>query len=153
MTVSYDIFTGAFLAKITEYNFIHMSEPNRQELVDGYMRRACAKFGEVCEYDILNGDHVNRTFDLQKNGVDISTGELDEIVDIVSTGMLVQWFNQYFYKQENLENMLNTSDFSSYSPAELLYRMTNAYEMCKKDFTNAIREYSYRHGDLTCLHL
>lgn len=153
MKVSYDVFTAAFLSKITEYDFIHLSEENRQTLVDGYMKRACAKFSEVCEYDIVNGDDEERTFEFVKNNIDITPGELEEIIDIVSTGMLVQWFTQYFYKQENLENVLNTSDFSSYSPAELLYRMTNAFDVCKTDFIAMVREYSYRHGDLTDLHI
>ena len=113
------------------------------------MRRACARFNEVCQYDIGHGDNDSRVFNLDG----ITDGELDEIVDIVTDGMLEQWFRQHLYKQENLENMLNTSDFTSYSPAELTYRVTNAYKACKKDFTNRIREYSYRHADLTDLHI
>lgn len=153
MTVSYDVFVCAFLSKLTEYDFIRMESDMRRELVDGYLKRACAKFGEVCEYDIVNGDDNTRTFMLEKNGIAIPTSHLDEIVDIVSLGMIVQWFTQQFYNQENMKNMLSTTDYSFYSPSELLYRMTSAYEMCKSDFTNAIREYSYRHGDLTTLHL
>lgn len=153
MVVSYNIFTSVFLSKLTEYDFIRMQEPMRQELVDGYMKRACAKFSEVCEYDIAHGDDDTRTFTLVKNEIDISPSELDEIVDIVSLGMLLQWFTQQYYNQENMKNMLNTTDFSHYSPSELLYRMTSAFEMCKSDFANAMREYSYRHGDLTTLHL
>lgn len=149
MIVSYDRFTEAFLAKITEYNFLRLTEQNRQELIDGYMKRACSRFNEVCRYDITGGNDELREFDFPG----ITNGELDEILDIVSDGMLEQWFRQHMYKQENLENMLNTSDFTSYSPAELTYRITNAYNMCKRDYTNRIREYSYRHADLTDLHL
>ena len=32
----------------------------------------------------------------------------DEIIDIVSDGMLIQWLKPYVYKQELLENVLNT---------------------------------------------
>ena len=52
-----------------------------------------------------------------------------------------------------LENVLNTKDFSTYSPAELLMRVGNAYAKVQKDYTNMIREYSYNHGDLSDLHL
>lgn len=151
MTVSYDTFTEAFLNKITEYKFIRLPQENRQAMVDGYMKRACSQFSEVCKYNIANGgDDYARTFDF---GDVITEDELWEIVDIVSDGMVVQWFYQYFYKQENLENMITTADYSRYSPAELTYRITNAYKLCRKEFTNRIREYSYRHGDLTDLHL
>lgn len=43
MTVSYDVFTQAFLSKVTEFDFCRLPEKNRRELVDGYMKRACAK--------------------------------------------------------------------------------------------------------------
>lgn len=149
MFVSYDVFTAAFLAKITEYKLLKISEENRQELCDGYMKRACAKFAEVCKHDIGNGDDEARGFNLD----DITQGELDEIVDIVSDGMVYQWLAQYMYKQENLENMLTTSDYSAYSPAELTYRITNAYKETERKFIGEVREYSYRHADLTVLHL
>ena len=148
MGVSYNLFTTAFLGKVTEYDFIRLDEHDKNNTVDGYMKRACAKFSEVCKYDLVNGDDALREFPIT-----IPETEIDEIVDIVTEGMLVQWMKPYMYAGENLKNMLNTSDFSSYSPSELLYRVKSAYEMCRKDFTRMIRDYSYRHGDLTDLHL
>ena len=67
--------------------------------------------------------------------------------------MLVQWLKPFVYKQELLENVLNTKDFTTYSPAELLMRVGNAYSKAQKDYTQKIREYSFNHGDLTDLHL
>ena len=148
MVVSYDLFTEAFLSKVTEYNFCKLSEQNRQALVDGYMKRACAQFSEVCK-NVRDLDDANRTITMD----DLTVNELDEIVEIVTEGMLVQWMKPYTYKQENLENMLNTADFSSYSPAELLKRVVDAYKLCKREFVVRSREYSYRHGDITDLHL
>lgn len=148
MNVSYDVFTESFLSKITEYNFINLSEQNRTMIVDGYMKRSCAQFASICKLNIAIGDDNIREFTL-----DIKIDELVELVDIVSEGMLVQWMKPYVYNQEILENMLNTSDFSAYSPAELLHRITTAYNMCKKDFVKMMREYSYIHGDLSDLHI
>ena len=67
--------------------------------------------------------------------------------------MLIQWMKPYVYKQDNLENVLNTRDFTTYSPAELLLRVGNAYAKAQKDYTQMIREYSYNHGDLKDLHI
>lgn len=149
MKIGYDQFTEAFLAKITEYNFLKLEEEDRQAIVDGYMRRAVAKFREVCVYDIADGDGDERAYTLEG----ATQNDADEIIDIVTDGMVLQWLNQYLYKQENLENALNTVDFTHYSPAELTYRITNAHKMCKKNYIAAIREYSFRHGDLTRLHI
>lgn len=149
MSVPYNKFTEAFLSKITEFDLIKMNDYERNSLIDGYMKRAIAAFRKNCKYDLLMAaDDVLREFNIE-----IADEDLDEIIDIVSEGMLVQWMKPYAYRQENLENVLNTRDFSTYSPAELLLRIRNAYESAQKDFTNMVREYSYNHGDLTDLHL
>lgn len=148
MSVSYDVFSGAFLAKVTEYDF-PIRDYDRNQMIDGYMKRAIAEFKNICEYDLsTTGDDKIREFD-----VDVSDGDLDELADIISEGMLVQWMKPYIYKQENLENVLNTRDFSTYSPAELLLRIRDAYNGARRHFTVMMREYSYNHGDLTDLHL
>lgn len=149
MTVKYDAFINAFLSKITEYDFLQLEESDRQAIVLGYLKRSCSQFSKVCKYDIANGDDDAMEYKLDNATED----EVEEILDIVSDGMVYQWLKQYLYKQENLENMLTTADYARYSPAELTYRVTNAYNMCKKDFTARMREYSYRHGDLTDLHI
>lgn len=149
MSVPYDKFTGAFLSKISEYEFVNLRDFERNSIVDSYMKRAIAAFRKICKYDLsTTGDDIIREFD-----VEIDDGDLDEIVDIVSEGMLVQWMKPYTYKQDNLENVLNTKDFTTYSPSELLMRISNAYSAAQKDFTNMMREYSYNHGDLSDLHL
>jgi hypothetical protein len=149
MSVPYDVFTGIFLAKVTEYDFLAMPAVDRTRIIDGYMKRAIASFRKICKYDLTTtADDTLREFD-----VDIDDDDMDEITDIISEGMVVQWLKPYTYRQEILENVLNTKDFTTYSPAELLLRVGNAYQQAKRDFTNMMREYSYVHGDLTELHL
>lgn len=149
MGVPYDSFTGAFLAKITEFELSALAENARQETVDGYMKRAISAFKKICKYDLTTtADDGAREFD-----VEIDADALDEIIDIVSEGMVVQWLKPYVYKQEILENAISTRDFSVYSPAELLLRVGNAYTKAQKDYTQMIREYSYNTGNLTELHL
>lgn len=148
MSVSYDIFTSYFLNKVEEYKFIKLTDADRTMIVDGYMKRACAQFNQICKYDLTTYNDEERII-----VTDIPEEDLDEIADIISEGMLVQWMKPYMYKQENYENMINTTDYSGYSPAELLNRITAAYKMCKRDFSNMMKDYSYNHGDLSELHL
>ena len=148
MVVSYDLFIEYFLDKVKEYDFLDMDDYDRTKLVEGFMKRACAQFNKICKYDIVSCDEESRVF-LEE----IPEEDIDEIADIVSEGMIVQWLKPLMYKQENYENLLNTTDYSGYSPANLLERITEAYNMCKKDYTNKMREYSFSHGDLTGLHL
>lgn len=105
MTVSYDLFTEAFLDKITEYDFVYLDWEDKQAIVDGYMKRACSSFSELCKQDIVNGDDENRVFTFKDS---TTAGEIEEIIDIVTDGMLVQWLRPHLYNQENLRNQLNT---------------------------------------------
>ena len=149
MSVSYDVFTDAFLSKITDFEMFRLDDETRTSTVDGYMKRALSAFSHICSYDF---DQTGND-DLREFSIDIPDGELVEMSDIVSEGMLVQWLKLHTYKQELLENALNTRDFTTYSPAELLLRIGNAYAEAQKNFTQMIREYSYNHGNLTELHL
>jgi hypothetical protein len=149
MSVPYDIFIGEFLEKITEYDFIQFDEEDRTAKVDGYMKRAFSAFRRNCKYDFFTtGDDENRVFD-----VEIADEDLAEIADIVSEGMVVQWLKPYLNKQDILENVMTTSDFKEYSPAELLRRIGSAHKQALKDYKQMIREYSFNHGDLSDLHI
>ena len=148
MGIPYDTFAGALLDKITEYDLMQLEADNSESIVDGYMKRAISKFYRVCKYDLTKYDDELREID-----VDIPEIELYEIVDIVSEGMLEQWMKPYVFRQENLELLLNTKDFSQNSPSELLNRVNSVYKDVRLNYTNMIREYSYEHGDLSVLHL
>lgn len=148
MSVPYDTFTEAFLSKTTEYEFVTLPEKNRQTTVDGYMKRAITHFKKVCRYDLSKKDDETREYD-----VEILDEDIDEIIEIISEGMVVQWLKPYVNHQELLQNVLNTRDFTQYSPAELLMRVGNAYKEAQKNFTQMIREYSYDHGELTELYI
>ena len=137
MSVPYDKFTEAFLAKITEYDFVNMKDFERNNLIDGYMKRAIAAFRHINPYDLSSTADDN----IREFNVDIPAEEIDELVDIISEGMLAQWMKPYTYKQENLEMALNTRDFTTYSPAELLNRISSAYVKVQKDFVSMMREY------------
>lgn len=148
MGVPYDVFTQAFLDKVTEYDF-PIGDYERNGMVDRYMKRAISQFRHICLYDFTTtADDLIREFD-----VDVADDDLDELVEIISEGMTVQWMKPYLNKQDNLQLLLNTRDFTAYSPAEMLNRIKETYMVARKNFINMMKEYSYNHGDLTELHL
>lgn len=149
MSVSYDVFTEAFLDKIKEYDLLELEEYDRTDIVDGYMRRAIAQFRSVCKYDFSStGDADGREF-----RVSVPDEDLDEIADIVSEGMVAQWLKPYINQQDFYEHNLNTKDFTGYSRANLLSKAVESGKQAQRNFVNMIREYSYVHGDLTVLHI
>lgn len=149
ISVSYDIFTEAFLDKVREYDLLELKDYERAATVDGYMRRAIAAFRSVCKYDFsTTGDKALREFDIS-----VPESDIDELADIISEGMVAQWLKPYINQQDFFEHNLNTKDFTGYSRANLLSKAAEAGKQTQRNFVNMIREYSYVHGDLTTLHL
>lgn len=149
MNLSYDAFTAAFLAKVSEYDLLEMQNVERQEVIDGYLKAAVSMFRKNCKYDLFTTqDDAERQFN-----VDVDMDDADELIDIISQGMVMQWMRPFLFRQENLENLMNTRDFTLYSPANLLLRIGEAYRNVSKEYVQMIREYSYNHGDLSALHL
>jgi hypothetical protein len=113
-----------------------------------FLKRDIVTFNKVCIYDLSSFDDEN----IQFNDNFVSE-DVEEIVDILSDGMIIQWLKPYLYRQELLESVLNTRDFTTYSTAELLLRIKETYQQTQKAYVQKVREYSYNHGNLTELHL
>ena len=153
MTVTYDTFTEAFLAKISEYEFIRMPEAARESITDGYLKKSVSAFRPYCELPIV-ADDLSREYQIgdELTG-EITDDDFDEINDIVSEGMVVQWMKTYLNRQEILENAISTREYSVFSPSELQKQIRTTYNDVKNHHIQMMREYSFNHGDLTRLHL
>lgn len=141
----YKAFIDTFLDKISDYKLLNYEDYLVDELAVGYMKRVCTKFDKICQADLSQQDDNEYAF--------LSDEIDDEIIDIVTDGMVVEWLRQYVNNSDNLENILNTKDFTMYSSKNLLAEVKSLYQDEQKAFTNSMREYSYNHGDLSNLHL
>lgn len=67
----------------------------------------------------------------------------------------MNWLKPYVMQQDALRisGFINTKDFTAYSPANQLGQIKSVYRSAERSFINMMREYTYRHGDLTELHL
>ena len=141
----YKAFIDTFLDKISDYKLLNYEDYLVDDLAVGYMKRVCTKFDKICQADLSQQDDNEYAF--------LSDEIDDEIIDIVTDGMVVEWLRQYVNNSDNLENILNTKDFTMYSSKNLLAEIKSLYQDEQKAFTNSMREYSYNHGDLSNLHL
>ena len=137
----YKAFIDTFLDKISDYKLLNYEDYLVDELAVGYMKRVCTKFDKICQADLSQQDDNEYAF--------LSDEIDDEIIDIVTDGMVVEWLRQYVNNSDNLENILNTKDFTMYSSKNLLAEIKSLYQDEQKAFTNSMREYSYNHGDLS----
>lgn len=138
MNTSYSTVYSWFLDKVTAYSLAMFTDTEKEEIVYGYMRSACAKF-RSCKIDLSDKDD-----DLQEFNAELS----DEILDIISENMVVAWLQPKLNNEENLVNALSTKDYSVFSPANLLDKISNVYELATKNSKKMMSNYSFNHGKL-----
>ena len=145
----YSVFIDAFLEKTIDFNFLSLDDNFKTEMVIGYLNRACSEFDKVCKYDLSKRDNSTQTFEAT-----IDPASDQDVINIISEGMIIQWLKPYFYRNENLENALNTKDYSLSSSVQNMSKaIKDIYNNSQKDFVNMMREYSYQHADLTQLNM
>lgn len=144
MATSYEVFYKVFLNKILEYHYADIDVYFIQSEAKKYLNASISQFRHYCtNYNFSNKDDEKEELNFNIDGDDY-----DEIVDIVSDGMVVDWFKKYICNSDALENVLTTKDFALYSPANLNFRNRETYEMLRDTFINKMREYSFTHNDI-----
>ena len=79
---------------------------------------------------------------------------LDEIIDILTDGMVCVWLRKIKNEPQNLQNYLDTKDFQlAASPANVLKEVRTTYEVEYNIFVGKMLEYSYNHRDISSLHM
>ena len=142
MSTPYSDVYNDFLGKVTDYDLPKFIDTDREEILFGFMKSACVKFKKVCLVDLYDRDEVLTQFNQNLD---------DEIIDIITELMIVEWLKPKVLSTENLKNCLSTKDFSLFSPANLLKEMREIFTKCKNDSRGLINNYSFSHADFTKL--
>jgi hypothetical protein len=137
MATPYSVVYNSFLDKVSDTDLLALTTTNTELIILGYMNRTCTKFERICVFNLSDRDDTTRQF---------SDDLTDEDIDIISEGMLVEWYKPKLHFNENLKNVLNTKDYNQYSPANLLKEIRESYKSAKNNFESMVNKYSYVHG-------
>jgi hypothetical protein len=140
MATQYSDVYNTFLGKVTDYDLPKFEDTEKEDILYGYLKSACVNFKKVCKVDLYDR---NDTLEQFNNDLD------DEIIDIISELMLVEWLKPKVLSTENLKNCLSTKDFSLFSPANLLKEIRETLKECKQESRRLINNYSFAHADFT----
>lgn len=169
MAVSFDTFISAFLGKVSQYSFTKMEDFEFNEYADSLLLLSCSQFEQVffetSGLSFLDRDTEGRIFNWdfpdvskyisgwRKNVRPYDYVNPDEVIDIVSEGMVLQWMKPFVYEADGLGNFLNTKDYSVYSPSKLLDSISAVYKSVQDKYRNLVNAYSYNHLTLKDLHM
>ena len=141
MNTSYETVFNEFKDKITDPDLITFAESLQTEMLVAYMNKAISKCNRVVKKVV---DLSARNDELMEFSIEIPY----EVMDIITEWMTVFWLQPYVNNLENLRNNLSTKDFSVFSPANLLEKVGNRYDIARKQARSLTNEYSYIIADM-----
>lgn len=139
MATPYYIIYDSFLRKVSDYNLLDLELEDRELLLKSYLDDSCANF-YTCKKDLSDRgeNQFNET---------LSTEE----INIIATGMLVEWLTPKLLLNENMENNLSPKDINIFSSANLLKEVRETYGFIQKKFDSMVNNYSYKYGNIDTL--
>lgn len=133
MTTPFSDIYRLFLSKITDYEILQLSEEDLEANMQDWLLSAIGYF-TICKKDLTD-------FDLEKACFNEDLNVLEK--NILSHLMVYVYVDTHAVKEQNLKNMLNSKDYRSYSPANLLNAILNLKEQVESDVNTLMSRYSY----------
>lgn len=133
---SYEDIYESFLSKINDIDLANYSNDDLEKQLDLYLGQAISDFSDYCIKDLSDRDKDKKCFNITLD---------DREIDILSEFMVVRWLYPILNNLENLRNTLNTSDFSIYSPANLLEKIEQRYSSARMKARSMMNEYYLIH--------
>lgn len=97
-------------------------------------------FVDTCKSNLSDYDD-----ELEQFNDDLSRKEQN----ILSLSMMVHWLEPYIYNSDALRNAMSTKDFTFFSPANLLEKMSDLYTASLNNLHAEMNMYSFRVNDVS----
>ena len=142
MGTKYEEIFDRYRARVRNYDFLDYDAITRLEYQKDLLALAVSDFEDICKQDLND-----REDDILSFAATLTNREKD----ILALGMVLHFVEPYVYNTDALQNALNTKDFSLYSPANLLEKMTELMEMTEKRLRREINLYSFQNNEISGL--
>ena len=142
MGTKYEEIFDRYRARVRNYDFLDYDAITRLEYQKDLLALAVSDFEDICKQDLND-----REDDILSFAATLTNREKD----ILALGMVLHFVEPYVYNTDALQNALNTKDFSLYSPANLLEKMTELMEMTEKRLRREINLDSFRNNEISGL--
>lgn len=136
-----DIYARAVF-RFADYEFLKQDIDTREDVLERHLFSAKTDFQRICKADLGAYDMELRQFDETLD---------DEVIEILSLGIVFYWLSYKSLNSELLKNVLNSKDYYYYSPANLLKEIQTLRKTLRGEFNRRMRQYSYNDNDISNL--
>lgn len=142
MGTTYEEVYERYRARVRNYDFLDYNSAVRDVYQRDLLMLSISDFEDICVQDLNDRDDEILTFN-----IDLTNREKD----ILALGMVLHFVEPYVYNTDALQNAMSTKDFSLYSPANLLEKMTELMTTTEARLRREINLYSFRNGEISRL--
>ena len=142
MGTRYEEVYERYRGQVRNYEFLDYDAVTREAMQLDLLKMAISDFEDVCKQDLND-----REDDLLEFNITLTNREKD----ILALGMIVHFVRQYVYNTDALQNGLSTKDFTLFSLANLLEKMTTLLTTTERQQMKEINLYSFRNGEISSL--
>ena len=154
MATTYSHIYEEFLDKITEPDLLLLSQDDQEEIKRSYLEYAVRKCSEHVspKYDLSKRTVVENTEDDSSDGELAFEDDLDDSVIVMLTEYMVEaWLKPYMNNADLLRLHMNTKDFSTTSPANLVEKIGARYDEARRRARSLRNEYTFKINSVTSL--
>ena len=128
--------------RIRDYDKEGYADELFQQMERDLLDAAIDDFADICVQDLTNLDD-----ELEQFNIELSRKEQS----ILALSMIVHWLEPYVYNSDALKNVMSTKDFSLFSPANLLEKMTDLLQMSNRRLSAEMNLYSFKVNNVSAL--
>ena len=140
MSTPYTAIYENMLPKFRSYEIPLMTIEEVQEYLHDFIAPAIARF-HICRKDLNNRDET-----LEQFNVDLSLTE----IEIISNFALIEYVDSTYVRTATLLKVnLSSSDFNSYSPANMLDKLLAMHDAYRRENETLLSRYSWLDNSFT----
>jgi hypothetical protein len=128
--------------RFTDYDFLKRDIQTREDILERYLISARTEFKRICKVDLCDCDMDEKQFNTDLD---------DEVIEILALGISFYWISHKSLNSKALKNVLNSKDYSYYSPSALLKEVKGLRDTIRGEFQSRMRRYSYNGNDISSL--
>lgn len=140
MATSFESIYARCRGRIKDYDKEGYTDELFEQAERDLLTLAIDDFSDICAQDLNDYNE-----ELKEFNIDLSRKEQN----ILSLGMIVHWIEPYIYNSDALRNAMSTKDFTFFSPANLLEKMTDLYKLSQENLRAEMNAYSFRMNDVS----
>lgn len=122
-----------FRNKVTDYDLLEVCPSYEEDILFDYLVSAVGDFCEWTGIEIV-ADEDERA---------LAPAPTTREADILAIGMVYHWTSHILMNTDKMRNVMNTKDFSQFSPEKILSRLMEVRDGAYSDFRNRAVEHSF----------